>query len=102
MKNKSILLSGAIWFIWTGCTTTTQSQYCIHVAEAVECPTLEEVNETTLPAEDCGGTHVHATDFATRNESVSIWEDDSGLDNQYDACCYTTSYVAQVGVDCAD
>ena len=102
MKNRSLLLNGAMWFIGIGCTTTTQSQYCLHVEEVVECPTLEEVNEATFPAEDCGGTHVQAIDFVTRNESVSIWEDDTGLDNQYDACCYTTSYVAPVGVDCTD
>ena len=28
-----------------------------------------------------------------------IWEEDTALDQQYDGCCYTTSYVAPIGVD---
>lgn len=100
MKKICLLLSGTFLTSPIGCTTTTQSQYCINVEEDVDCPTLDEVNQTALPAEDCGGTHIQAIEFSARNESVSIWEEDTDLDNQYDGCCYTTSYVAPVGVDC--
>ena len=102
MKNIFHFSNGTILFLWAGCTTTTQSQYCIHVEESAECPTIDEVNETTFPAEDCGGTHTLATEFSTRNESISIWEEDTALDQQYDGCCYTTSYVAPIGVDCTE
>ena len=101
MKKKSLLLS-VFLAILAGCTTTTQSQYCIHVEEDVECPTLDEVNETTFPTDDCGGTHTQAVEFSARNESVSVWEEDTALDNQYDGCCYTTSYAAQIGGDCME
>lgn len=100
MKNRILLLIGTPFFILTGCTTTTQSQYCIQVEEEVECSSLDDVNETTFPVDDCGGTHTQATEFSTRNESVSIWEEDTALDSQYDGCCYKTSYVAPVGVEC--
>ena len=100
MKNRRLLLSVSTLFILKGCTTTTQSRYCIQVEEEVECPSLDEVNETTFPAEDCGGTHTQATEFSVRNDSVSIWEEDTALDSQYDGCCYNTSYVAPVGVEC--
>ncbi|MAA80669.1 MAG: hypothetical protein CL916_15545 [Deltaproteobacteria bacterium] len=98
MKKICLFLSGTL----LGCTTTTQSQYCINVEEDIECPTLNYVNETTFPAEDCGGTHTQATVLFARNESVSVWEEDTALDNQYDGCCYTTLYVAPVGVDCIE
>ena len=101
MKKECLLLSGFFFANLTGCTTT-QSQYCVNVVEEAECPTLEEVNETTFPTEDCGGTHTQANEFSARNESVSVWEEDTALDNQYDGCCYTTSYVSSVGTDCIE
>lgn len=102
MKKISLLLNGYILGVLAGCTTTTQSQYCLNVEEEVECPTVDEVNESTFPAEDCGGTHNKATDFSQRNDSVSVWEEDTAADAEFDACCYTTEYVAPVGVECVE
>ena len=99
MKKIFLFFVGYVFGMLIGCTTT-QSQYCINVEEDMECPVLDEVNDTTFPVEDCGGTHTKATEFSTRNESVSIWEEDTTMDAQFDGCCYTTSYVAPVDADC--
>ena len=33
---------------------------------------------------------------------VSVWEEDTGTDSLYDSCCYSTEYIAPVGMDCVD
>ena len=101
MKKICIFILCTKLIVFAGCTTTTQSQFCIHVEEDLECPSLDEVNETIFPAEDCGGTHTQASELYERNDSVSIWEEDTDVDAQYDGCCYVTSYVSTIGVDCA-
>ena len=102
MKNISLLVQSYLLSVLAGCTTTSESQYCINIDADAECPSVEDVNETIFPIDDCGGTHTKSTEFAARNDSVSIWEEDTAADTLYDACCYTTTYKAPVGMECIE
>ena len=102
MRPIGILLQGYVFSILTGCTTE-ESTYCVQVAEEAECPSVEEINETIFPVDDCAGVHQSATEFSTRNDSVSTWIEDTATDAEFDACCFQTSYKPYLGgPECVD
>ena len=88
------LLGSYVLLLSMGCIEkpVEESSYCLDVAEAEECPTLETLNAGTFPTEDCAGTHLEAISLRERNDSVSTWYEDTAADEAYDACCYTTNY----------
>jgi hypothetical protein len=93
MKSISLLLNGYVISLMTGCVTTkSTAEYCVTVLEEEECPSVSEVNGTTFPVEVCGGIHSKATEYTVREDSISVWEEDTAADAEFDSCCYETEF----------
>ena len=103
MKNISLLFNGYMIGLLTGClTTNSTSEYCVTVGEDEDCPSLSAVNETVFPVDTCSGTHLAATEYTKRQDSISVWEEDIDSDAQFDSCCYATDHSAPLGVTCSE
>ena len=97
MKYIYLLIQCYVFSLLTACTQKEASIYCLQVDEEIECPTVNEVNESVFPSEDCSGRHLKAMTFDGRQETASSWADDTATDAAYDRCCFTTEYTTFAG-----